>query len=54
MKRISGPQGHIKEAAAKDFLAFLPTVLAGDIQVFSNRSKSEATDGFTGSGFVAY
>jgi ribonuclease HI len=54
MKRISGPQGRIKEAAAKDFLAFLPTVPAGDIQVFSNGSKSEATDGSTGSGFVAY
>jgi ribonuclease HI len=54
MRRISAPQGRTKEAAAKDFLAFLPTVPSGDIQVFSDGSKSEATDGSTGGGFVAY
>jgi hypothetical protein len=54
MRRISGPQGRTKEAVAKDFLAFLLTVPPGDIQVFSDRSKSEATDGSTGGGFVAY
>ena len=54
IKRISGPQGRTKETAAKDFLAFLPTIPAGDIQVFSNGLKSKATDGSTGGGFIAY
>ena len=44
----------MKEAIVKDFLDFLLIVLLGDIQVFSNRSKSEATDGSTGSSFIVY
>jgi hypothetical protein len=40
--------------AARDFLAFLPTIPPGDIQVFSDGSKSESTDGSTGSGSVTY
>ena len=44
----------MKEAIVKDFLAFLPMVPLGDIQVFSNGLKSEAMDGSMGGGFVAY
>jgi hypothetical protein len=44
----------MKEAIVKDFLAFLLIVPLGDIQVFSNRLKSEAMDGSMGSGFMAY
>jgi hypothetical protein len=54
MRRISGLQGRTKEAATKDFLAFLLIVLSGDIQVFSNGSKTEAMDGSISGGFVAY
>jgi ribonuclease HI len=53
-KRISGPEGRTKEVAARDFLAFLPTIPPSDIQVFSDGSKSESTDGSTGSGSVTY
>jgi hypothetical protein len=44
----------MKEAIVKDFLAFLLIVLPSDIQVFSNRLKSEVTDGSTSNGFVIY
>ena len=40
--------------AAKDFLAFLLTIPPGDIQVFSDGSKSESTDSSTGYGSVSY
>lgn len=53
-KRIGGPQGRTKKRAAKDFTEFLNTVPTNDIQVFSDGSKSEATDGATGGGFVSY
>jgi ribonuclease HI len=53
-KRIYGPQGRTKEEAAKDFLDFLPTIPPKDIQVFSDGSKSESTDGSTGGGSVTY
>ena len=53
-KRISGPEGRTKEEVAREFLAFLPTIPPGDIQVFSDGSKSESTDGSTGSGSVNY
>jgi ribonuclease HI/endonuclease/exonuclease/phosphatase (EEP) superfamily protein YafD len=52
--RISGPQGRTKEQAAADFTAFLNTVPPKDIQVFSDGSKSESTDGSTGGGAVIY
>ena len=53
-KRISGPQGRTKESAAKDFLDFLATLPLNDIQVFSDGSKREDTDGATGGGSVTY
>jgi ribonuclease HI len=53
-KRISGPQGRTKETAAKDFIDFLSTIPPKDIQVFSDGSKSESTDGATGGGSVTY
>lgn len=53
-QRISGPMGRSKAAAAKDFNEFLPTIPGSDIQVFSDGSKSEATDGMTGGGSVTY
>lgn len=53
-KRISGPQGRSKERAAQDFLEFLSSIPPKDIQVFSDGSKSESSDGATGGGSVAY
>jgi ribonuclease HI len=53
-KRISGPQGRTKEKAAEDFIEFLKTIPQTDLQVFSDGSKSEATDGATGGGSVTY
>lgn len=52
--RISGPQGRTREQAALDFTDFLTTVPPRDIQVFSDGSKREATDGATGGGAVIY
>jgi ribonuclease HI/endonuclease/exonuclease/phosphatase (EEP) superfamily protein YafD len=52
--RISGPQGRTKEKAAEDFTSFLTTIPLMDIQVFSDGSKNEATDGATGGGAVVY
>jgi hypothetical protein len=46
--------GHMKDTAAKDFLAFLPSILVKDILVYSNRSKIEAIGGSIGAGFMAY
>jgi hypothetical protein len=46
--------GHIKDTAAKDFLAFLPFIPVKDILVYSNGSKMEAIGGFIGAGFMAY
>jgi len=54
LKRISGPEGRSKAQAAKDFIEFLPTIPSSDIQVYSDGSKSEATDGATGAGSVTY
>ena len=53
-KRISGPQGCTKERAAEDFIEFLTTIPPNGIQVFSDGSKSEATDGATGSRSVTF
>lgn len=53
-KRISGPMGRSKEEAAKDFNEFLLTVPGSDLQVFSDGSKSEGTDGMAGGGSVTY
>jgi hypothetical protein len=53
-RRVYGPQGHSKEEAARDFLAFLLIVPPGDIQVFSDGLKSESIDGSIGRGFIAY
>jgi len=53
-RRIYGPGGRTKAEAAEDFLAFLPIIPPGDIQVFSDGSKSESTDRSTGSGPVTY
>jgi ribonuclease HI len=53
-RRISGPQNRTKEEAARDFISFLTSIPPKDIQVFSDGSKSEATDGATGGGFVSY
>jgi ribonuclease HI len=53
-RRVYGPQGRTKEEAARDFLAFLPTIPPKDIQVFSDGSKNESTDGSTGGGFITY
>ena len=53
-KRINAPQGRTKVKAAIDFLEFLPLIPPGDIQVFSDGSKSESTDGATGYGAVTY
>ena len=44
----------MKAQAAKDFIEFLPTIPSSDIQVYSDGSKSEATDGATGAGSVTY
>jgi ribonuclease HI len=52
--RISGPLGRSKEQAAKDFTDFLTTIPRGDLQVFSDGSKSEALDGAAGGGSVTY
>jgi ribonuclease HI len=52
--RISGPLGRDKETAARDFLDFLPTVPVSDIQVYSDGSKAEGTDGSAGAGSVMY
>jgi hypothetical protein len=52
--RISGPLGRDKETAARDFLDFLPTVPVSDIQVYSDGSKAEGTDGSAGAGSVIY
>lgn len=52
--RIHAPQGRSKDTAAKDFIAFLATRPPKDIQVFSDGSKSESTDGATGGGCVSY
>jgi ribonuclease HI len=54
MQRISGPIGRTKAQAAKDFMDFLPSIPGSDIQVYSDGSKSEATDGLTGAGSVTY
>jgi hypothetical protein len=51
---ISCPQGRTKEKSAKDFTDFLSTIPPKDIQVFSDSSKSESTDGATGGGSVTY
>jgi ribonuclease HI len=53
-QRISGPIGRKKAQAAEDFLKFLPTIPSSDIQVFSDGSKSEGSDGATGAGSVTY
>jgi ribonuclease HI len=53
-RRINAPQGRTKAKAAADFLEFLPLIPSGDIQVFSDGSKSESTDGATGYGAVTY
>ena len=53
-RRINAPQGRTKAKAAVDFLEFLPLIPPGDIQVFSNGSKSESTDGATGYGAITY
>ena len=53
-KRISGPQGRTKEEAAQDFLEFIPTIPPSDIQVFSDGSKRQSTDGSTGGGSVIF
>jgi len=44
---------HQREAA-EDFIEFLTTIPPNDIQVFSDGSKSEATDGATGGGSVTF
>src|SRR5438045_188258 len=44
---------HQREAA-EDFIEFLTTIPPNDIQVFSDGSKSEATDGTTGGGSVTF
>jgi len=54
LKRISGPEGRSKAQAAKDFTDFLPTIPSSDILVYSDGSKSEATDGAAGAGSVTY
>ena len=53
-KRINTLQDRIKVKAVIDFLEFLPLIPLGDIQVFSNRLKSEFTDGATSYGAVTY
>jgi ribonuclease HI len=53
-QRIGGPAGRTKDTAAKDFLAFLPSIPAKDILIYSDGSKMEAMGGSTGAGFVAY
>lgn len=52
--RISDPMGRSKQEAAKDFTEFLLTIPGSDLQVFSDGSKSEATDGMAGGGSVTY
>ncbi|TVY89104.1 hypothetical protein LAWI1_G004647 [Lachnellula willkommii] len=52
--RICGPQGRTKEKAAEGFTNFLPTIPTRDIQVFSDGSKNEATDGMAGGGAVLH
>jgi hypothetical protein len=46
--------GYIKDTAAKDFLAFLPSIPAKDILIYSNGLKIEVIGGFIGAGFIAY
>jgi hypothetical protein len=46
--------GRSKEKAAKDFCDFLQTLPGSDLQVFSDGSKNEATDGMAGCGSVTY
>jgi hypothetical protein len=46
--------GRIKDTAAKDFLAFLPSIPAKDILIYSNGSKMEAMGGSISAGFMAY
>lgn len=46
--------GRSKEQAAKDFCDFLLTIPSSDLEVFSDRSKNEATDGMAGCGSVTY
>jgi hypothetical protein len=53
-QRTSGPMGRSKEEAAKHFNEFLLTVPGSDLQVFSDGSKNEATDGMAGGGSVTY
>lgn len=52
--RIYGPLGRDKETAARDFLEFLPSIPVSDIQVYSDGSKAEGTDGLAGAGSVMY
>ena len=54
MQQISGPQGRSKAQAAKDFTEFLPTISSSDIQVYFDRSKSEAIDSVAGTSSVTY
>jgi hypothetical protein len=53
-KRINALQGRTKVKAVIDFLEFLPLIPPSDIQVFSNRSKSESTDGATSYKAITY
>ncbi len=53
-KRINAPQGRTKAKAAIDFLEFLLLIPPSNIQVFSNRLKSESIDRATSYGAVTY
>jgi hypothetical protein len=53
-KRINILEGRIKVKAIIDFLEFLLLILSSNIQVFSNRSKSEFIDGVTSYRAVIY
>ena len=53
-ERISGPQGHTKEKAAKDFIDFLSIIPLKDIQVFLDSLKSESIDRAIRGGSVIY
>jgi hypothetical protein len=44
----------MKDTAAKDFLAFLPSIPVKDILIYSNGSKIEAIGGSIGASFMAY
>ena len=46
--------GRKRAQAAEDFLKFLPSIPKGDMQVFSDGSKKEDTDGATGAGSVTF